>query len=138
MEGYVCLQARMQGLGANSQKCEKKRKRKIHTEKRGGKRPKEWGSRAQRSEEATETRRERTKGERGGTFAGKEEKDIRSRYPEQRETQRQKGPQKTGRQTPPTTYLHAHTKSRSFWDFLNQAISDESNLEDPNPGFTQD
>lgn len=122
MEGLCVPTARMQGLGANSQKCEKKRKREIHTEKRGGKRPKEWDSRAQRSEEATETRRERTKGERGGTFTGKEEKDIRSRHPEQRETQRQKGPQKTGRQTPPTTYLHTHTKSCSFWDFLNQAI----------------
>lgn len=78
----------------------RRRGKKIHTEKRGRKRPKEWGSRAQRSEEATETRREKTKEERGGTFTGKEEKDIRSRHPEQRETQRQKDPQKTGRQTP--------------------------------------
>lgn len=39
MEGYVYLQACMQRVGAKSQKSEEKRTRKIHREKKGGKRP---------------------------------------------------------------------------------------------------
>lgn len=60
------------------------------------------------------TRREKTKGERGGTFTGKEEKAIRSSHPEQRETQTQKSPQKTGnRPLPPHIYTHTPSLAAS-------------------------
>lgn len=82
----------------------------------------EVGSRDQRNEGATETSQgEEAKREGGGTFIRKDGKAVRSRHSEWGDTQRKKGPQKTGRQTS-TTHLHAqvlHTKSSSssFWDF---------------------
>ena len=97
------------------------------------------GGMDQRREEATETSKGMgTKRERVEVLRGKDERDIRSRHPEWRDTK--KGPSKNWKTPPPHTCTHTCCIPclAAPGIFCTRLFRDESSLGDSTPRFIQD